>query len=162
MEHVCEKCGAKQHLIKVKVNGTKMILCADCVSSLEHVKKLGITFYESDKKTKYRKTLYFKILHPEYFANADRVMVSYGIHDKDDLENIDWSIRAKLDLIAPLLHLKKDSELNYLRLTKEYLLNDTSPRHQDACQYFNSLVEISEKEYEDILASADEEKKERK
>ena len=44
--------------------------------------------------------------------------------------------------------IERDEAMNYLKLIVEYLLNETSKFHEEAWKYYDSLISISEEEYE--------------
>lgn len=152
----CEICGNEKDVANVTIDDKEMQICADCMSKIGEVHSFGYTVKIGNKPVPDGEqkvtNVYFKTTHPEYFANADTIKLSYGYTgdgDGDtDLTQEKWEFKGKLDLIAPLMGIERDGSMNYLKLIIEYLSNETSKFHEEAWKYYDSLIPISEEEYE--------------
>ena len=143
----CENCGNKNG-IEVRINGQNKSLCPKCLSQLKCIYEFGYRVGSNKSPDAKVKTLYFKVKHPEYFGNADAVKISYTYTEGTNMSDKLWVMRAKMDLITPILQIQRDEATNYFRLVHEYLTNETSKYHEEAWMYYDSLVPITEKEYE--------------
>lgn len=108
----CEKCNEKKpNVADLIINGKPMRICADCIRKMK-IHSLGYSIKrnctETDKPITQTK-LYFRITNPEYFGNADKICVGYTFCDLERSERY-WQDRARIDIIAPLLHLERDNE----------------------------------------------------
>ena len=105
----CEKCSEKKpNVADLIINGKPMRICAD------------------DKPITQTK-LYFRITNPEYFGNADKICVGYTFCDLERSERY-WQDRARIDIIAPLLHLERDNECKYIETIVKYLTDVRTKR----------------------------------
>lgn len=135
----CECCNTTENLIKVLINGKETIICKDCFYKQKNVKELGYTIPLGPDNPNANKNidLYFKILDPDSFANANKVKVSYT-YENDTLSLDDWEIRAKSELIASVLGFRGD-----FGKVLELLIN----KDEKVCKLWDSLVSITKKEY---------------
>ena len=135
----CECCNTTENLIKVLINGKETIICKDCFCKQKNVKELGYTIPLGPDNPNANKNidLYFKILDPDSFANANKFKVSYT-YENDTLSLDDWEIRAKSELIASILGVRGD-----FGKVLELLVN----KNEKVCKLWDSLVSITEEEY---------------
>ena len=145
----CEKCSEKKpNVADLIINGKPMRICADCARKMK-IHSLGYSIKRNctatDKPITQTK-LYFRITNPEYFGNADKICVGYTFCDLERSERY-WQDRARIDIIAPLLHLERDNECKYIETIVKYLTDETSERNEEACKYFDCLVPITKEEF---------------
>lgn len=78
----CEICGNEKDVAKVMINDKEMQICADCMSKIGEVHSFGYTVKIGNKPVPDGEqkvtNVYFKTTHPEYFANANTIKLSYG------------------------------------------------------------------------------------
>ena len=110
----CENCG-NENGVEVRINGQNRFLCSECISELEDIHEFGYRVGPNKRLDAKVKTFYFKVKHPEYFGNADVVKISYKYTEDESMPDEGWTVRAKMDLITPILQIQRDEAANYLR-----------------------------------------------
>lgn len=135
----CKYCKTKKGLINVNLNGEDVVICQNCLTKQENIKELGYTIPLGPENPNANKKidLYFKILDPDSFANANKVKVSYT-YENDTLSLDGWEIRAKSELIASILGFREDFGK---------VLDLLIDKNEKVCKLWNSLVSITKEEY---------------
>lgn len=135
----CKYCKTKKGLINVNLNGKDVVICQNCLTKQKNIKELGYTIPLGPENPNANKKidLYFKILDPDSFANANKVKVSYT-YENDTLSLDGWEIRAKSELIASILGFREDfGKVLDLLIDKD----------EKVCKLWDSLVSITKEEY---------------
>lgn len=147
----CDKCGKEDSTVRyININGQDTEICSNCIKQIDDIHSIGYSSKQTDDidTSKETTTIYFKVAHPWDFGNAERIKIEYK-HADPNTSREEWELVAKLDIVASVMNFERDAHAGYRRFIIDCLKNKSSKYYKDVHKYFDSLIPITKKQFEE-------------